>query len=308
MITEPMLAAQLLSPDTEHTDDNIMRALETLKYPVLVSKKEDGIRALRMEEIYLASRRFKWIPNSLLCGLATKLPVGFDMELCNPELDYNTVQSIVMSQEHEDTHKIEFHVLDTFAEKDVTYVNRCHWLDHMCKVLQFSGVGYVKWNFPRQCNSPEELFFQFIKTESENGEGICFRLPGSLYKQGRSTLSEQSLVKLCRYVRKEVTVIGFKEQYENTNGVKRNDIGKMDRSKSLKGMVGKGTLGAFRVSDVRGEYDVGTGIGMTDEFRKEVWNNKKKWLYKVIIIKSKAHGVKIKPRNPVYIGVRDERD
>ena len=58
------------------------------------------------------------------------------------------------------------------------------------------------------------------------------------------------------------------------NDAKRNDIGKMARSSFSYGIVTNGLLGAFLVKDIKTgmEFSVGGGAGMTDSFRKEVWN------------------------------------
>ena len=300
-----MLACSLLPPTVEGTDDNILSALEKLHYPKLVSLKMDGVRALRMNDIALASRRFKWIPNHLLCGKALTLPVGLDMELWSPELDYNEIQSIVMSEEHEDTNKIQFHAFDLFNTSGATYINRMHHLSH----LHMLSEGAINFDFPLECSNAQELFNHFRFAEACEGEGICFRSPDSPYKQGRSTLKEEYLIKLCRFSKSECRIVGFKEQLLNTNKEKRNALGKMDRSKSIEGMIGKGTLGALECINEHGiRFDVGTGIGLDDALRLKIWLNRDEYYGKTITIKSKTHGVKVKPRGPVFVGFREEMD
>jgi hypothetical protein len=95
----------------------------------------------------------------------------------------------------------------------------------------------------------------------------------------------------------------------NGNDDRKNPIGMMKR-RSLKGsMIGKSVLGAFQVCDANGlEFTVGTGVGLTDSKRAEIWDNQDEWLGKTIVIKSKSHGVKIKPRSPIFVGMRNEID
>lgn len=305
-LSSPMLACPLLKPTDPHTYESILLAMKKLKkWPVLASLKMDGVRALRMEGPILASRTFKWIPNDSLNARAlASLPIGCDMELWSPSLDYNNIQSLVMTEDA-DASKIEFHIFDIWDSTGAwLYVQR---LNVLKGYDLFRGSTIAKFQEPMWCHTPEELFALFVKYELENGEGICFRTWDSPYKQGRSTLREQYLIKLCRYVFSEVMITGFTEQMENTNSKKRNAVGKMDRSKSLSGMVEKNTLGAFQVvNDAGVKFDVGTGTGMTDAFRKAVWDNKEAWLGKRITIRSKAHGVKLKPRSPTYWGERRE--
>lgn len=329
----PMLACSLLKPSVEHTDFNIHEAMKKLRYPVLATIKKDGIRAIKLGD--LASRTLKKIPNRDINERAAELPYGLDMELFNPELSYDEIESIVMSREHKDSSMIGFHILDMWGSgnEHIKYEERIFTTHKECKnILGCYGEQ------PSLCNNADELFEHFKRFESEEGEGICFRTPDSPYKQGRSTLREQYLVKLSRYIRSECTIIGFEEQMMNGNAEKRDDIGYMRRRQAGVNLIGKSTLGAFIVqtSDVcqtcqgmqytdppensnikaiachdckgsgRMTFRVGTGVGLTDTKRAEIWDTKDKWLGKQITIKSKGHGVKVKPRSPIFIGCREE--
>ena len=302
--TKPMLAASLLSSESDHSDSSILEAMKKLRYPVIASLKKDGIRAIKLGD--LASRTLKKIPNKLLQQRSDSLPYGFDMELWNKDLPYDQVESIVMSEEHPDSDKIQFHVLDWW---DRGY--NIGYKDRMATVL-FERPSLPPFCVLPElvaCTSPRELLEFFHECEEQQGEGICFRTPNSPYKQGRSTLREQYLVKLARFTRSECIIIGFEEQMLNCNPEKRNAVGKMDRSSAGALLVGKGTLGAFLVRDNVGlEFRVGTGVGLTDQKRREIWADKDKWLWKTITIKSKSHGVKTKPRSPIYVGLRNEID
>lgn len=303
-LTRPMLAAKLLEPDVEHTDNNIFAALKQLRYPVYATVKVDGIRGIKLNN--LMSRTLKLIPNRAIRYRAMKLPAGFDCELYSSNLRYDEIESIVMSVEHErDSHNdIGFYAIDLF-DPIKPYTMRYNDLTRNIS----NSFADVFWDEPIRCQNADELMNFFLFIEQKNGEGICFRLGNSPYKQGRSTLIEQYLVKLCRYVRTECTIIGFEEQMMNTNSSKRNNVGMIDRSTFKSGMLGKGTLGAFNVRDSNGlEFPVGTGVGLTNKKRLEIWQSQDEWLNKTIVIKSKAHGVKVKPRSPVYVGLRSEID
>ena len=56
------------------------------------------------------------------------------------------------------------------------------------------------------------------------------------------------------------------------------------------------------------EFRVGTGKGLTNVLRQEIWDNQSKWLGKVIKYKHQAIGSKDAPRIAIYLGMRDERD
>jgi len=301
---KPMLAASLLKPSDKHDDATILAAMRKLRYPVLATLKKDGIRAIKLGD--LASRTIKKIPNLSISARSIVLPYGYDMELWNPELPYDQIESIVMSANHIDSDLIQFHVLDNFNFDSATYEQR---LWQIRKDMQ-CHLNCPFWNeMPSTCNNANELMEMFLKFETQEGEGICFRTPMSPYKQGRSTLREQYLVKLARYIRSECTVIGFEEQMYNGNPDRRNALGKMNRSSAVANLTGKCTLGAFLVRYENGiEGRVGTGVGLTDVRRAEIWAKREEWLGQRIVIKHKPHGQKIKPRSPIWLGKRSEID
>jgi DNA ligase-1 len=304
MITfdKPILACSLLKPSDPHTDFFIYERMKTLQYPVLATLKKDGIRAIKLGD--LASRTLKKIPNLSISERSKKLPYGFDMELWSHSLTYDQIESIVMSKVHKDSHLIQFHVLDWWTPIYIPYIERIH-----CAAHESNSINDCFVEEPIVCNSAGELLEQFLRIESEEGEGICFRTPYSPYKQGRSTLREQYLIKLTRYVWEDATIIGFEEQMLNTNPEKINFVGLTKRPSFKAGMVGKGILGAFLVKDANGlEFRIGTGVGLTDKKRAEIWDKREEWLNTTIVYKSKGHGVKIKPRCPIFVGKRNEID
>lgn len=299
-IKHPICSAKLLEPHIEHTNDNIFAAMQDLRCPVYATTKIDGIRGEKTDD--LKSRRLKMIPNVSIRRRAMIIPCGFDMELADTSISFDEIESIVMSEEHEQADRIDFHLIDN-------WVIQGGYLDRIEAAILLIDINKlpIKYEYPVKCNNPQELMDFFLKIESEHGEGICFRTPDSPYKEGYSTLDEQYLVKLCRFIRTEVTIIGFEEQMMNTASAKRNAVGMMDRTKSKEMKFGKNTLGKFLVRDSNGlEFKVGTGVGLTDARRREIWDNRDKYINQTITIKSKGHGVKVKPRSPVYIGMRKD--
>jgi DNA ligase-1 len=140
------------------------------------------------------------------------------------------------------------------------------------------------------------------------------RTPNSPYKQGRSTLKEGWLLKVKRFKDSEAEIIGFEEQMENTNEKTKDELGHSKRSSHKAGMVGKGTLGKFLVREIGStpwfgrEFAIGTGEGLTNELRQEIWDNRDKHLGKILTYKYQVHGIKELPRLPISKGFRDERD
>lgn len=303
--TEPMLACSLLPPDVECTDETVFNAMKALRYPVWATLKCDGVRGLRLNGT-LMSRRLKLIPNHELRERARHLPAGLDCELWNKQLPYNDIQSIVMSRVHPWYDQIKFQVIDWFKplQPSMSYAERCYHIGQW----MHDAPAYVKWQAPVICDTPEQLFSYERSVIELEGEGICFRTPNSPYKFGRSTLSEQWLVKLTRWKYDEGVILGFYEQMENANRLTLDARGKSERSSHLENMRGKNTLGAVLVRNTAGqEFTIGTGLGLSDKLRSTIWNNQSTYLGMTIKYKCKEHGKKLLPRSPVLLGFRDTK-
>ena len=113
----------------------------------------------------------------------------------------------------------------------------------------------------------------------EGHEGCMLRRLDGPYKHGRSTLKEQTLIKMKPVEDAEAIIIGFEEMLTNTNLLERNNLGHAKRGKSQAGMIPAGTLGKFLVRGVGGIFDnkefaIGTGRGLTHELRSIVWKNR----------------------------------
>jgi DNA ligase 1 len=298
---QPMLATPLLKPTDKHDDETIFNAMKKLRYPVLASVKMDGIRALKLDG-KLVSRRLKLIPSVMLRSLAQDIPNGFDMEIWHPNALFNDIQSAVMSEVAQNPVPLQFNVIDWYINE--TYEHRLAKLGCSRPALPYS---WLIMPIVKLCSSSQELFDFEKKVIEEQGEGICFRTPDSPYKQGRSTLKEQYLVKLARFIYEDVTIVGFKEMIINGNQNKWDGTGHMNRSTSNAYTFKAGSLGAFIVKNSEGiTYDVGTGVGLTDDLRMKYWDTQDKLIGKTAVVKHKPCGRKIKPRNPVFWGMRED--
>ena len=105
----------------------------------------------------------------------------------------------------------------------------------------------------------------------KGGEGLIGRYPSAPYKFGRSTLKSGSLLKFKFFVDAEFEVIGFEEQYENTNEATVNELGETSRSSHKENMVPKNTLGSLILKWEDKTFRCGTGF--TDEQRVEFYKD-----------------------------------
>lgn len=294
--------------------------LSLLRYPVLATPKLDGIRCVTLDGVsefkdgqcLPVCRSLKPVPSDMIRRQLSLLPPGLDGELITYEEQdlirtqlirrpFNRVQSDIMSTLS--TPNFRYHIFDSgfLSDRKWPYVDR---------VLALSSLELPAWCLkfiPVECESAEALQEYEEQCVSEGYEGICHRTIDSPYKHGRSTLREQWLVKMKRFVTAEAGVIGTYELMGNNNPMTYNMLGHAERSSHKANMVGKGVLGGLllRLPDGR-EFGVGTGFDSTQ--RRDLWLQRDSLIGKTVTFKHQPHGAKDLPRTPVFVGFRDDRD
>jgi DNA ligase-1 len=289
----------------------------SLRFPVLASKKLDGVRCLVQDGI-LVSRTLKPIPNVNVQAKFKGLPEGTDGELIvgdprDPEAYRRTV-SVVMSDDKPLNFfgsTVTFHVFDQFLADalpfEIRLINICDQIallgDKLTHDVQMVGHATI--------NNPEELARLEEAWLTEGYEGVMIRDPQGPYKQGRSSEKQGWLLKLKQFEDGEARVVNFVEECENTNTATKNALGRTERSTAKAGMVGKGRLGKFEVVGIGGTYDgveFSVGGGFTAAMRQEFWQQMPMLKGRILKFKYFASGSKERPRFPVFLGWRDERD
>ena len=298
-ITRPMLA--------ESVDE-----LAQIKFPALLTPKIDGIRCLKVDG-KAVTRKFIRFPNVYVRDMIEKyLPDGVDGELTCPGVQFNELQSLLMS--HDGEPDFEYCLFD--------FVTAALTQPYNERALVLKGMGRsFKTPFRVNLVLPQlaEDLNAFLKYEEtclkEGYEGVIIRSIDSPYKCGRSTLREGYMLKYKRVEDSEAMIIGFVEAYENQNEKTKNELGLTKRSHAQAGKVAKGTLGAFKVKDINSrsscygqEFEIGTGIGLTQEVRQKIWDNQTTYLKKIIKYQFQPVGVKERPRFPSYQGMRNPAD
>ncbi len=295
MITRPMLAETL-------------NVLEDIKFPVLVSPKLDGIRCVIVGGKAL-SRKFKPIPNDFVRNwLEANLPSGIDGELLIKGKNFNEVQSGIMSEDGEP--EFEFWAFDHVdGALDEAFSARYERLAKYAAQRSFAATN-LKLVPHKLVFSVAELLDFEEECLAQDYEGVMLRSPDSGYKCGRSTLKQAWLLKLKRFADSEAVILGFEELQTNNNEKVKNELGLSKRSSHKAGKVGADTLGKFKVRDLTSgvEFEIGTGEGLTQALRKEIWDARDKYLGKLVKYKYQPAGQKNLPRFPVWLGFRDERD
>lgn len=308
----PMLAAK---PDPEELD----QVIDTLPYPMLFSPKLDGVRCT-VQNGRLYSRTLKLIPNlEMQARWGREKHNGLDGEIIAGRT-FNETSSVVMSK-NKPMDNAMFHVFDTLDDLEpfnIRAANARHTVDSLEPGSKIVPLDQVLIKNARQLRAYEK------NTLAAGFEGVMGRTPHGGYKHGRSTLKEGGLVAIKRFVDAEAVVLGTFEQMENQNEKQVNELGRSKRSSHKAGKVGKGTLGGFHVAlyDVKtghiagykegggadGAFDIGTGVGLTDKVRQELWHKRQGLVGKIIKFRYQLVGMKDAPRLPVFLAFRDKRD
>ena len=158
--------------------------------------------------------------------------------------------------------------------------------------------------------SPEDVINYEAWCVDQGFEGAMIRSMTGKYKEGRCTLKEMNIFKRKPVLDDEAEIIGFEEQMENQNEAFENELGLQTRSTHAENKVGKNTLGAFIVKSKlwKEPFRIGTGIGLTDDLRKEIWSMQDEYKGMIFTYKYQAHGSIDAPRQPIFKGWRDLSD
>lgn len=293
---KPMLAATV--------DD-----LADVKYPVYASPKLDGVRAL-VKGGRLYSRTLKPVPNKYVNELFARSSFsGFDGELIygSPTAKdvYRQTVSVTGSDDKAEGRDVKFHVFDRWDVKGPLTARLKNDLDRV-DWGQLDGLVRVE---QRLVKSAEELLQFETECLDAGYEGLILRSPDGLYKFGRSTVKQQGMMKLKRFVDSEFLLLRVVEEMHNANAAKKNALGRTERSSHQAGLVPTGRAGALEVRDLKSGVEFSIGTGLNDEDRAWFWKHRAALEGKFVgKYKSFLIGVKDKPRFPVYLGPREKWD
>lgn len=286
---KPMLAASC--------DDILL-----LRYPLLATPKIDGIRCLMISGVATA-RSLKPIPNRFIQSTLADLHRDYDLEGCDGELiSGNTFQqctSDIMRYEGEPPFK--YMIFDNFLHNR-PYRERVTALNLLCGI-----APHIHILLPVEIHNRSDLDLYLDEQLSAGHEGVMVRHPNGLYKYGRATLKEGLLTKIKPFEDDEAVIIGYEELLHNANEATTNELGRTARSSHKANMVPTGTLGSLIVLHPHfGEFNLGTGFD--DATRADIWANREKNMDRKVKFRYQKIGSKDKPRIPVFLGFRDERD
>lgn len=291
--------------------------LSLLKYPIALSPKLDGIRAIVKDGVVL-SRSLKPIPNRHVQKLFSHLE-GYDGELivgpANDKDCFLKTTSGVMSRDGEPN--VNYHVFD---RHDLTAIT---WESRFASLKEGRGVVIV----PQHISHSEDDILDIEEVWLAQGyEGVMLRDISGPYKNGRSTTREGWLLKLKRFEDSEALVIGMEEKMHNANEATVGELGQTKRTSHQENLEPTGTMGALIVRDLKTEVVFNIGTGFSDVDRDWWWSQINQmhhtmsvqnngallieFLNPSIIVNYTffATGSKDKPRFPTFKSIRHKDD
>jgi len=277
--------------------------LTKVRFPVLVSPKLDGVRAIVLDGV-VVSRNLKAIPNAHVQKLFSSYE-GLDGELivgnaCDADVFRNTTSG-VMSRDGEPD--VWFHVFDHVTHPMSLFVERHKIVQTLTRHV--SNIRLV--DVPQHvCACMQSLLELEEKYLGMGYEGLMLRDQYAQYKYGRSTEREGWLLKLKRFEDSEATILSVEELLHNANESTINALGNTERSSHKENMIPAGRMGKLIVQDLVTGVQFGIGTGFDDAQRHEFWSNKEEYVGKVVKYQYFPTGSKDKPRFPSFIAMSNE--
>ena len=305
MILNSPLMTTILKPLLAATLEDV----DSVKYPVGVTPKVDGIRALRIGES-LVSRTFKDIPNKRIRQILTELlPEGADGEIIVGSTFQQVTSAVMKGTGSENfAHTFTYYWFDILvqSEPNKSYTDRIKMMEDYIannpEILRHSQAKIVPL-IPTVITNKDDLLIMETKALAEGFEGLMLRKLDGKYKLGRSTAKEGILLKMKRFKDAEATVLDFEELNHNDNEVTKDAFGNTKRSSKKEALIKGGTLGALVVKNDDGiQFKIGTGFDAVT--RQEIWDHRDKYKGQSVKYKFFEQGIKTAPRFPTFIGWR----
>lgn len=275
------------------------------QFPYMATPKIDGIRFVMVDGVAL-SRSFKPIRNThVQATLSRYLPDGIDGELTCGDTFQSSSSAIMSADGMPDFHCWVFDFVDPSADCIEPYCQRINspilaGLESI-SAMRLTVLRPILVSDESQLRTVEE---QYLEADHE---GVMVRDPYGSYKFGRSTVKENTLLKVKRFLDDEAILIDVLEKQHNMNEATQDAFGRTKRSTCQDGKVGADTAGTLVVRTADGiEFGIGTGFDETT--RAQIWADPSAFIGQLVKYKYFPVGVKEKPRHPVFLGFRHQED
>jgi DNA ligase 1 len=292
-------------------------SLEEVKYPKLASPKVDGIRCLIING-ELLTRSMKPQPTRALktflkeaIEYSIKNQVAIDGELYDHTKPFNWHQSTFRSFDGQPLPTTKLWVIDVVSNMlwgNTTNGWRFGELIHqdiIAGVGKLENCRAIPQAWAHNAGQAASLYDQYIH---DGCEGMMLRDPERGYKHGRSSPSEQWLLKFKALVDYDAKIIDVVEGQKLKEGaeVRMTPTGDKDRSHKQADFEPSGMAGYIVVELEDGRtVRIGTWKGWTHELRLSMLHNKEQYVGRWIRFRSQAVGEVDAPRIPFDVKWKD---
>lgn len=278
---------------------------DKLEYPVMVSPKIDGIRAIVINGA-LYSRSLKLLPNRFIQSEALSFLHGLDGEIVvgspiDPNCMQNTSSGVMSYDGEPDFNYLVFDAYNCPGGFNLRYA----YLWNAVTLNHHPKVAIVPQYLCYTREGVDKYMEAFV---SDGYEGLMARSMNGLYKQGRSTVREGYLLKHKVFETEWAGVIGFEEFMHNDNPQTTDNLGYAERSSHKENMIPGNMLGALVVKSPKWPNTFKIGSGFNHEYRKQIWRNLDAYMGRTVEFKYQPHGVLDVPRMPIFKSFREDME
>ena len=284
---------------------------EDLNFPVLVTPKIDGVRAIKLEG-KLVSRSLKQIPNIAIRTLMERiLPEdGISDGELSVDSDFQKTVSAVMSVNTVLPNNLKFYWFDWVQNSKFSmpyYLRVLSMHDYIKNNKELKRLKIIIPLIPAQVDNLEELSLFEEASLRKGYEGVVVRSYAGRYKCGRSTMREGLMIKIKRFEDFEATIIDTEELMHNMNEEQRDNFGRIQRSSAKGNKIKSGTLGAIVARAHNGNiFKIGTGF--SSQQRYELWASSNDLVGKLVKYRSAGTSTDDVPKCAVFLGIRHQDD
>jgi len=287
--------------------------IKTLKYPLLVSYKLDGIRCI-FKDGQMYSRSLKQFPNvqlrkrfEHLSKLSKINNVILDGELLAKSMPFNDLSGLTRQLDKELPNDLYFYCFDAIIESkfDMPFEERTEKFTK--KYINIDYSDYTKIVNQKLLYTVEEVNKYYEEALDWGCDGLILRNRYGRYKFGRGTVKEGLIYKMKPFMTFDAKIIDVIQATEVREGAEKkiNELGRSVTSKKLADRILIEKASAFVVK-YKG-LDLKVTIAMTDKEKEEVWKNQKKYIGRMIEYKGMLVGSKDLPRHPVFLRFREDK-
>lgn len=298
-----------------------------VRFPVIVQPKIDGVRGLNINNV-MSARTLRPFGNKYTNLFFSQHAFrGFDGELAAEAETHPRLCSLTSSATStiEGSPWLMWHIFDFINEETIGWP---YWQRLSCAQMRIEmlrrehphlgqHLRIIPWV---TCGSIDELDAYIEQHIDQGYEGTIFRAAEGKYKEGRSSPTQNGLLRIKPFITVDAEVTGIEEGQRNENEAKLNELGHTSRSTHAENMVPNGMVGAVharlledavfnkKVVHKKGDM-VRFGAGrLTHDQRRAMFLDPTLIVGKRMKGQIFPYGIKDKPRFPTFQALRSDED